>query len=1188
MLRLTELVADNDDGLTDAEGDTPDWFEVFNSGTESVDMSGMHVTDNDDNLTKWTIPNGTTLDGGAYLVIFASNKDGVLAGGELHTNFALSAGGEYLALVDMDGSTILDEYAPEFPAQFEDVSYGLAMEPTGTPTTLIASGAALKAWVPTNGGLGTNWTQVTYTDGLWPISGTTGIGYENNPGDSVNYTDEINTTVTSGTTSVYVRVKFNLASLEDISYLTLGMKYDDGFVAYINGVKVAEANAPENPAWNSVAVGSHSDSEAEQFQDFDASAAVGQLQIGENVLAIHGLNLNSSSDMLILPELLAQPAAITVPNEFGFFPIPTPGYGNGDSVAGFVAQPTFSVPHGFYDTSQSVAISTTTSSSIIVYTTDGSTPEVDESLSVTNGTLYGGPLNISSTTPLRARAFRADYEPSYVSSSTYLFLDDVLSQSPTGTPPSGWPADGAVNGQEMNYGIDPDIISLYGSEAVKDSLLSISTFSITTDLENLFDPTSGIYVNALNRGISWERPATVELINPDGSAGFEANAGLRIRGGYSRNDFNPKHAFRFYFRSVYGVGKLDYELFDDEGVDEFDVLDLRTAQNYSWSSEGNNQDTFVREVFARDTQRDMGDEYTRSRYYHLYINGVYWGLFQTQERVEEHFSASYFGGDPEDYDVVKADLANTGATEINEGNDLAWQQLFNYAEDLYNDPVTNAENYWTMQGLNPDGTRNESLPVLLDTDNLIDFMLVIFYTGGYDTGLSRFASDNYANNWFGLYNRETADEGFQFFIHDNEHSLGADYPDHASESIDRTGPFHTSNEDNYLQFNPQYLHQDLLAHPEYVQKFIDRVQLHFFNGGALTVAENVARFQARADEVQDAIIAEAARWGDAQVNPPRNLSTWQNEIDWLINTYFPSRGNTVLGQLEADGLATSFSAPSFNQHGGEVSIGFNLTMTASPGTIYFTTDGQTDPREIGGAADPSASQYVGPLTINSDTTVMARLRTAGGDWSGLVQATFTTTGATLVGDYSGNGSVGDEDYTLWRSTFGDTGVGLAADGNGNNVVDAADYAVWRDNYGATLGAGSGAGADADAGGGAASESVVAIVAADVPQQLDEESSTSANVGSRVPLSAAALSFAGDPPRMQAANPHRAIASVGTIQATDRAVELLLADRGGTSMPDANDTSGSDPFDSFTSAGSEEPATDDLDAALENFALAPLV
>jgi hypothetical protein len=1042
MLRITEFVAANDSGLRDAEGDRPDWIEIFNSGDDLVDLAGMYLTDDSGNLKEWQFPNGVSLPAGGFLVVFASNKDAVLAGGELHTSFALGADGEFLALVDKDGTTIIDQYAPEFPLQLEDISYGRAMQPAGSLVTIVATGAAVKAIVPTSSDLGLTWTAANFDDAAWPISGATGIGYEDFPSDPYSYLPLIETTLPSNIGTAYVRVKFNLTSLSDIGRLTLRMKYDDGFQAYLNGVPVAEANAPDALQWDSQAGAGRDDALALVFQDFDITAAIPHLRVGENVLAIHALNQSFTSDMLIVPELVAQRMAIVEPEMLGHFFVPTPGLGNGNIArAGYSAEPTYSIPHGFYDTPQIVAISSRTAGATIVYTTDGSTPQVDANLNVTNGTLYVSPLTISSTTTLRARAFKASFEPSHVEASTYIFLADVINQSPLGQVPAGFPASG-VSGQVMNYGIDPDIINLYGAQAVKDSLKSISTFSITTDSSNLFHPSSGIYVNADNRGNSWERPATVELIRPDGTAGFEVNAGLRIRGGYSRSGDNPKHAFRFFFRGDYGDARLEYPLFGEEGVDEFDVLDLRTSQNYSWSFHGDSQNTFEREVFGRDLQRDLGDPYTRSRYHHLYINGVYWGLFQSQERVEEFFGESYFGGDQLDYDVVMA--SNSYTLGVASGTDAAWRQLFNYAQQLATSPTTNANLYWTMQGLNPDGTRNPSLPVLLDVDNLINYCLIIFYTGGFDSGLSQFLGDNAPNNWFGIYNRVTADQGFQFFIHDNEHSMGVN----GTINIDRTGPFNRGNQNSYAHSNPQYLHQDLMFHPEYKQRFIDKVQQYFFNGGVMTPAASISRLNERVSESEPAIIAEAARWGDSKINPPRNKSHWQSQINYLRNTYLPGRGNTVLNQLRNDGLYTSFAAPAFSQHGGTVSNGYQLTITTGEGTIYYTTDGTTDPRLIGGGVNlsPAVKSYSGPITITGTTTVKARLLTAGGQWSGIVEATFVVPGQP--GDYDVNGMVDQADYLVWRANFGTTvPLGTLGDGTNDGVVDTADYIVWRKNVG---------------------------------------------------------------------------------------------------------------------------------------------
>ncbi|MCA9239071.1 MAG: CotH kinase family protein [Planctomycetales bacterium] len=1047
-LRITEFLASNDNTLEDFEGDSSDWLEIFNPSTSNVSLDGLYLTDDSEELTKWQFPSGVSIAAGGFLVVYASDKDLVAPNGEVHSSFKLSADGEYLGLIDVDGQTVIDEYFPEFPLQVEDVSYGLAM--TSSPNVLVAEGADARAWAPTSSVHDATWTGIGFNDNSFTIQGDTGFGYENSPGGTPSYVGQYHTEVSAGTTSLYVRVPFEVESVGGVNKLTLRMKYDDGFVAYLNGVEIASANAPASPTWNSTATTFHDDFDAIQFQEFDVSAAIPSLTVGDNVLAIHALNFSEgSSDFLVVPELVVSQSSIGSPEKLGYFDNPTPGYGNGENFAGFAANPTFSVPHGFYSSPQLVELESDTPDAAILYTTDGSTPAVNENLTPTNGQIYTGPILVNGATTIRAIAFKQEYKPSFVQASSYLFLDDVIDQSPSGEAPPGWPGYN-VNGQLLDYGIDPDIIALYGAQAVKESLAAIPTITLTTDLANLFDSTTGIYVNALNRGIAWERLASVELIYPDGAEGFSTNAGLRIRGGYGRNDFNPKHAFRLYFRGEYGDGMLNYPLFGEEGVDEFDVLDLRTAMNYSWGAWGDSvnglQNTYLREVFARDTQADMGQPYTRTRYYHLYLNGQYWGLYMTQERIQEHYGESYFGGDKEDYDVVKADSTEAYTTEIADGNDAAWRQLFELAQDLADNPAGSADSYWVMQGLNPDGARNEELEVLLDVDNLIDYMMVLIYTGGYDTGISAFLGNDRANNWFGIRNRETGDQGFQFFLHDNEHSLGAGELTgslHGTYRIDRTGPFNTPLDDDYAFFNPVYLHQDLLVHPEYVQRFVDRVQELLFNGGPLSPEANTARMMERKDQVEPAIIAEAARWGDTKRAIPYNKSDWDSEVAWLLDTYFQGRGNLVLSQVRSDGLYNQYGPPIFSQLGGEAPAGYPLELRAFEGAIYYSLDGATDPRQIGGTVNPSpeVQAYSAPIVLTQDTTVWARLREPSGAWSGLVKATFTVTG--LPGDYDHNGQVDQGDYAVWRSTYGST-TDLRADGNGDLVVNAADYTVWRD------------------------------------------------------------------------------------------------------------------------------------------------
>ena len=170
------------------------------------------------------------------------------------------------------------------------------------------------------------------------------------------------------------------------------MKYDDGFVAYINGVQVAEANAPETLQWDSAASAHSRRCGVDRVSGVRRERGDPRRCTSAKTCwrSTHSM-CPTGSDMLIVPELVAQPMAIVAPEKLGFFATPTPGYGNGDNVLGYAAEPAFSVPHGFYSTTQSVAITTPTPGAIIVYTTNGSTPQVDANLNVTNGTLYAGP-----------------------------------------------------------------------------------------------------------------------------------------------------------------------------------------------------------------------------------------------------------------------------------------------------------------------------------------------------------------------------------------------------------------------------------------------------------------------------------------------------------------------------------------------------------------------------------------------------------------------------------------------------------------------------------------------------------------------------------------------------------------------------------------------------------------------------
>ncbi|HPC96890.1 MAG TPA: lamin tail domain-containing protein [Sedimentisphaerales bacterium] len=683
------------------------------------------------------------------------------------------------------------------------------------------------------------------------------------------------------------------------------------------------------------------------------------------------------------------------PEQWRFFAEPTPGARNEGAYEGLVKPVEFSHRRGFYDEPFTVTLSTPTPETTIYYTLDAENPGQPGGRAL-SGLIYRGPIEIRRTTCLRAVARRDGWKPSPIGTQTYIFVADVVVQSPSGqSPGSGWPSPtvssggggwfpggGMGGGQVIDYGMDPEVVNdpRY-KDLVDDALLSLPSISLVTPLANLFNPSTGIYVNALQDGIAWERPVSVELIYPDGTEGFQIDAGLRIRGGYGRQGDNAKHGFRLFFRAEYGASRLKYPLFEDEGVDEFEKVDLRAEQNYSWAFKGSmgddngSKNSLLRDVFSRDLQGATGQPYTRSRYYHLYLNGQYWGIYQTQERSEARYAASYFGGEAGDYDVAKVDAGPGRPYTIHatDGNLDAYNRLWQLAAKGFGTDAA----YYQVQGLNPDGTPNPVWERLVDVDNLIDYMICTFYVGDLDAPISSFLQNSRPNNFYAIYNRTNPD-GFKFFRHDCEHTM-------FNVNENRTGPYSAGQQAQY--FNPQWLHQQLTAHPEYRMRFADHVYKHFFNDGVMTPAAATRLLTARKNTIDLAIIAESARWGDAKVAKPRTKDDdWLPQVRFLLNDYLPKRTDIVLGQFKAKGWYPSVEAPAFNEHGGAVDRGFGLVMTAPAGAVYYTLDG-TDPRLSGGAVSASAIAYTGPVVLTKSARIRARAL-QGGVWSAVHDATF--------------------------------------------------------------------------------------------------------------------------------------------------------------------------------------------------------
>ncbi|MDP6891805.1 MAG: Ig-like domain-containing protein [Verrucomicrobiota bacterium] len=177
---------------------------------------------------------------------------------------------------------------------------------SGQIDVYLDSRSYARGWVPHSGQNDEKWTQIEFNDARWK-RGRNGAGYERSSGYQSLISSMLNfrATMYDKNESLYLRYSFDVDQSAVVDKLMLRMKFDDGFIAYLNGNRVASANAPLNARWNSGATALHDDQLALEFQSFDISSHKNHLRNGKNVLSIHGLNFGTtSSDMLILSELV--------------------------------------------------------------------------------------------------------------------------------------------------------------------------------------------------------------------------------------------------------------------------------------------------------------------------------------------------------------------------------------------------------------------------------------------------------------------------------------------------------------------------------------------------------------------------------------------------------------------------------------------------------------------------------------------------------------------------------------------------------------------------------------------------------------------------------------------------------------------------------------------------------------------
>ena len=605
---INEVCASNTGVINDVDGDFEDWIEIFNRGLDTLNLGNYCLSDDSSDLAKWSFPD-YLISSGQYLTIFASGKDRTSSPLYWHT--------------------IIDHG--------DDWKY--ILPDANTPS---------------------DWRNVDFDDSSWK-NGQSGFGYGDND----------DATVIPSTISIFLRKHFYLEDTALVAGCVLHMDYDDGFVAYINGKEIARSGIFGNPpAYNTRA---SSGREATIYNGgkprrFDLQHLSDLLQNEENVIAIQVHNISATStDLSAIPFLslltplkpivpppqilevsnthfhtnfkldadgetlcLTDPEGIIVdslhlpgmgmnhsygrretePYNWAVFDTPTPGQANNTpAFEGYMEDlPVFSPPGGRFADPFQLYITARDTGDTIYYTLDGAEPTA-------NSFTYEDPLEVSSDMIIRARIIKSGLVPGDVVTNTYFTGSDN----------------------------------------------QLPVVSISTDPDNLWDYHTGIYeagpyaevdfpyFNA-NFWQDWERPAHIGLYDKGVNLVFNMDGGIQIYGGWTRG--LPQKSIAIYARSKYGTGEIEYQLFEDKPISEFESFVIRNSGN-DWFGQDWETGTMFRDVLMTRVARDMDLEYQSSRQAIVYINGQYWGIHNIREKINEHFLASNQGVDPEQLDLLE-------------------------------------------------------------------------------------------------------------------------------------------------------------------------------------------------------------------------------------------------------------------------------------------------------------------------------------------------------------------------------------------------------------------------------------------------------------------------------------------------------------------------------------------------------
>ncbi|MBL0048360.1 MAG: CotH kinase family protein [Bacteroidetes bacterium] len=796
QLVINEFSAANATVVADEFGKYGDWIEFYNAGNSPLNLYKYKLSDDPLVPAKWQFP--------------------------------------FISLAPHDFITVF----------IDDTSKLTTINHWETP---VKSDDVWRYTIPDNL-TDTNWRNSSFIDNSWS-QGKGGIGYG----------DGDDSTVVSNIRTIYMRKIFSLVDTSQVMKAIFNIDYDDGFVAYLNGIEIARNNIGSvgvRPNYTDFASGEH---EAKMFSGgmpdsfyVDFNLLRKALQIGTNVLAVEVHNLsNASTDLSAIPyfSIGVNRSNYVFPAPPSWFEAPIREYlhanfklsksgetivlsdslGNvidqkytgsmqtdvsyGRSTDGAATWCFFSPPSPNISNSTSICYSGIATAP--VFSIQGGYYDAPRLVSIAaspanavihyttdgstptlNSAVYTSSLAVDTSQTLKARVYTVGMVPSPVVTNTYLIDEDM----------------------------------------------HLPVFSLATNPENLWDDSTGIYVlgnhasttypyKGANYWQDWEKPVSLEYFDKQKNRAFQFDAAFKINGNYSRA--KPQKSFELILDNDFGTPEITYPLIPEkENIKSYPGFILRNAGT-DWNV-----------VHYRDglMQRIMKNTYTGFLGYEpceVFLNGRYWGVYEIRENDNHSYVENNFGYKKSEFDL----LFEGGSIEIKNGSDTGFFNMFNYA--ITANPL--------------DSSFYTKMNSLFDLQNYADYFIAETY----------YVNNDWIGDWSNnikLWRPRKPGGKWQYILYDLDFGMGL----YSSYTYDKLSDLIAPADDSYQS----YIFNAMAANPTFRNYFINRYA-DLIN--TIYVPANVRKI---AYDMRDSIAADMplqfARWGSS-------MTSWNQNIASLIN-----------------------------------------------------------------------------------------------------------------------------------------------------------------------------------------------------------------------------------------------------------------------------------------------------------------